>query len=67
MLIETTMRYGTPRITIQEPVQDDELAEDDLIDACRDYEDAFADVAARKHERGEIDADGLVVITSVDI
>ncbi len=67
MLIETTMRYDTPRITIQEPVQDNELDEDDLIDACRDYEDVFADVAARKCERGEIDANGHIVITSVDI
>ena len=67
MLIETTMRYDIARIIMEEPVQDDGLVEDELIDACRDYEDVFADVAARKHERGEIDADGHVVITSVDI
>ena len=56
-----------PRTTTEEVMEEDELAEDELIDACRDVEDVFADVAARKRERGEIDADGHVEITSVDI
>ena len=59
--------YLVPRTTITELLEDDELDEDELIDACRDYEAVFADVAARKRDRGEIDADGHVVITSVDI
>ena len=60
--------FPGPRTTTTEEVMEEgELAEDDLIDACRDYEDVFADVATRKRERGEIDADGHIEITSVDI
>ncbi len=58
---------GPRTTTIDEVMEEDELAEDELIDACRDVEDVFADVAARKRERDEIDDDGHVVITSVDI
>ena len=76
MLIKTTMRYDPERDVVwvqsdpdshfpgprtTEEMTEEMMEEDELA------EDVFADVAARKRERGEIDADGHIVITSVDI
>jgi len=55
------------RDTIEEVAGSTAFSEDLLLDACREHEAIFCDTAARKRDDGEIDPDGSVVVTRVDL
>lgn len=43
------------------------LSEDELLAACREREAHFAAAAESKRERGEVDPDGRLVVTTLDV
>ncbi len=53
--------------TIEELASCSGLSQDQLVDTCREHEAQLAAIATRKRKDGELNPDGLVVITSADL
>ncbi len=53
--------------TIEELASCRGLSQDQLVDTCREHEAQLAAIATRKRKDGELNPDGLVVITSADL
>ena len=59
--------YLASRNVIEGLARGAKLTEDELLAACREHEARLAALAARKYEQREIDPDGRVVVTTMDV
>ena len=55
------------RNAVEDLARGSNLSEDELIAACRNHEAQFAAAADRKRAQGQIDPDGHVVVTTLDV